>query len=737
MPAQESTESADKRRGRPLATLLFWGGVGLAPLAALLLLVARGNGTLRVAAVLAVAAVVLIGLSITLRGDADTARLEMEEVLLEEIDQLRADLRNDIAGAARATHESFGEKLQILQNNVESLRGQLDVARTATGAGVSPSVAPRSAAPRSAAPRFAAPGFTAPVPVAAASVASVSAVPSGSASGPSGSARVGSVPAGTARVGHEPPRDDARRAPGGRVPAPRRSVDDEPPGYPQNGHDQGSYDQGGHDQGGHDQNGYDRSGYDEGGHDQGRHDQGRYDRDGYQPPGPRSGGHQRGGPEAGGYPETGGYGPGWQGLPGGGHRQEPRSPGPVPTSRSGMPAGGGGPRPPAGVVRHTETVKVTTRHTIVAPHDEGGSGNRYGPGNVYGTGNVYGGGAGYDGGDRPQDTGTHGGGGHADDGYPVAGYDGRRTDDRSRSSGWSRNDERSRDERSRDEGWTRGDRPGSDDWSRGDDLAPAADRSWNAGRTHPDDWSGDAASAVRDGAGDRRYSAERGTGDPGGDGQWAGVRTGDRWASVRSDERGHEVRVGERQAAIRSDSAGSELHLEDRWASVRQEESRRDGPGGDGASRPGGQRAPGGYWSERAGQAWQEPAAAVSAAESAGEPAGEPAGQPSREPGRRHLTSVPALPVGGVELPDRWAEDRSEPEPVRGRRHRDEPEYGFPPADDVPRAGGTRRAEYDRAEYDRTGYDRAEYDRAEYDRAEYDQAEYDRAEYDRANESWR
>lgn len=126
MPAQQNT---DERRGRPLLSVLFWVGVGLAPIAALMLLLSEGNGPLRIAAVLAVLAVVLIGLSITLRGNAETARLEVEETLLGEIDGLRAEFRNDIGAAARSTHRSLGEHLQRLQDNLEALRGQLESAR--------------------------------------------------------------------------------------------------------------------------------------------------------------------------------------------------------------------------------------------------------------------------------------------------------------------------------------------------------------------------------------------------------------------------------------------------------------------------------------------------------------------------------------------------------------------------------------------------------------------------------
>ncbi len=128
MPASETQEG---RRGGRLLTVVFWIGVGLAPLAALLVLVSSRDAALRVAAVLAILAVVLIGLSIMLRPDASSVRIELEETLLDEIDMLRDDVREDISTAARATHKAFSEKLQTLHQNIESLRGQVEAVRAA------------------------------------------------------------------------------------------------------------------------------------------------------------------------------------------------------------------------------------------------------------------------------------------------------------------------------------------------------------------------------------------------------------------------------------------------------------------------------------------------------------------------------------------------------------------------------------------------------------------------------
>ena len=100
MPAADSNEG---RRGGRLLKVLFWTGVGLAPVAALLLLFAQGAGLLKVAAVLAVLAVVLIGLSITLRVGGGAVSADVEDLVFDEIDALRDDIREDISNAARQT----------------------------------------------------------------------------------------------------------------------------------------------------------------------------------------------------------------------------------------------------------------------------------------------------------------------------------------------------------------------------------------------------------------------------------------------------------------------------------------------------------------------------------------------------------------------------------------------------------------------------------------------------------
>jgi hypothetical protein len=128
MPASETQH---RPSGARALTVVFWIGVGLAPLAAVLVLMSSGATGLRVAAVLAIVAVVLIGLSIMLRPDASRVRVEVEDMVFEELDVLRDDVREDITTAARATHKAFAERLQQLQETVEALRGQVEAARAA------------------------------------------------------------------------------------------------------------------------------------------------------------------------------------------------------------------------------------------------------------------------------------------------------------------------------------------------------------------------------------------------------------------------------------------------------------------------------------------------------------------------------------------------------------------------------------------------------------------------------
>jgi hypothetical protein len=122
-------EPTDEPRPNRLLPVLFWVGVGLAPISALLLLLGQSNGTLRIAAVLAVLCVVLIGLSVVLGGNAETVRNDLEDSLREDLDALRGEVRGEIATATHSSQQAVGERLRALQHSVEVLRGQLEAVR--------------------------------------------------------------------------------------------------------------------------------------------------------------------------------------------------------------------------------------------------------------------------------------------------------------------------------------------------------------------------------------------------------------------------------------------------------------------------------------------------------------------------------------------------------------------------------------------------------------------------------
>lgn len=501
MPASVIPED---KRGKPLLSVLFWFGVALAPVAALILLVADGNGPLRVAAVLAILAVVLIGLSIALRADGD-GQVYAEE-LFDELEQLRRELRAEVVAAAQSGNQALVQA-QRAQEGIGALHRRL--------------------------------GADNPVPAAAES----------------------GVGAGRARVSI-PDEYDAPEYPDARSGRNRHSTPQEAP--PGRGHHPGQRDD----------------------------EQARVRRP--QPAGRYAA--ERPVPER----------PGVYGAA------------PRPAVHEIRPAGVPGDDPdsrPVGVVRHTETVHVTTRHTIVGR-----------PGADPGAGNFHGGG-------HPGRWAAAPGPVASPGERPWVGP-GPESDDRS---------------------WGGYAEPGEGSWSDSGE-----ERSWSGQGGQRDDRSwGAPAEEPHRGRSSQPDDDEAEEGN-----YWSQLRSGNRWATVRDDERGRELRVGERRAAVHADGAGTELRVEDRWAAVRRGETRRDHAGRDGGN-------------DRGDGGWAEP------------------------------EGPPALPAGGVPVPEEWrapagrrgyppADDRraAEPEPARRRHQRAEEErYGYPPQDEVPRAGGARAAD--------------------------------------------
>ncbi|MGC4779302.1 hypothetical protein [Micromonospora chalcea] len=494
MPA--SVAPADKRNPTPL-TVLFWAGVGLAPLAALILLIADGNGSLRFGAVLAILAVVLIGLSIALRPEGGSGGAASEE-LREELEQLRRELRAEIVAAAQRGNQAL-DQARRAEEAAGAVRHRLDAA--------------------------------------AAGLASAPAQDR-----PSGAARVPAAGAYEADRGHPAGRDE-----------------DEParPAY---------------------------SG-------------GRY---GGEPDGepPRAGRHDAEPARAAVRPPD---------RPGSGVYGSARVSDPTarPESR------------PVGVVHHTETVHVTTRHTIVGGGTEP-TGSRYGgfPGGWSDEDRSRGGdpadhrGAGQR--ERGREdradagwTGTDDSGWGAPAGGERSGY-GRRVGS-ARDDGFGPGDGHSPADAGRvgaehpwagvggEQGWSVGGRWSDDQgraaaqeqrqWS-GDDRAGwapggAADvPAWSPAARHSEPAARHSEPAVRhsepgaSGALDAREGRDRADGD-----HWSELRAGNRWAAVRDDDAGREIRLGERRAAMHADSAGTEYRIEDRWASVRGGRADAGGPG--------------------------------------------------------------------------------------------------------------------------------------------------------------
>src|SRR5574342_237264 len=125
--AMPASETQDLRRLRVLS-MLYWGGVGLAPLTILILMFGQGTGSLRVAVIFAVFSVVGIGVSITMRRDTDLIRIELQHLMIDQVEQVRAEGRNDVTIASRNTYHALSDKLAVLAETVETLRYQLEEA---------------------------------------------------------------------------------------------------------------------------------------------------------------------------------------------------------------------------------------------------------------------------------------------------------------------------------------------------------------------------------------------------------------------------------------------------------------------------------------------------------------------------------------------------------------------------------------------------------------------------------
>ena len=162
MPDRDARE----RRRRAAAPGLFWAGVGLAPVAALLLLVG-GNGTLARGSRCCCdrGRVVLVGASITLRDDPATVRVALEDQLAEEVEALRADVRRDIAQPPRRRQHTVRSARSCRQLQRRTLRGtaRLQPWTTMRAGGCPVAATTGSEAARPAPARSAAVGYAAAI----------------------------------------------------------------------------------------------------------------------------------------------------------------------------------------------------------------------------------------------------------------------------------------------------------------------------------------------------------------------------------------------------------------------------------------------------------------------------------------------------------------------------------------------------------------------------------------------
>lgn len=117
--SRSDEQEPDTRVTRRRWQWAFWAGVVLAPIAALLLLIGQGVGPLRAAAILAVLAVVLIGLSVTFRDDPASVREELTEEFRREIESMRVDV------------ETLRRGVQLTVNReLDRVRGELEATRS-------------------------------------------------------------------------------------------------------------------------------------------------------------------------------------------------------------------------------------------------------------------------------------------------------------------------------------------------------------------------------------------------------------------------------------------------------------------------------------------------------------------------------------------------------------------------------------------------------------------------------
>jgi hypothetical protein len=113
-----------------LLRALIWGGVCLAPVAAVVVLVGGSGNSVRFGVLLIAVCVMLIGASMVIRNDPVLLRMHVEDRVNDEIDALRERLHEEIAATARAT----SHRIQALQDELAQARAATPLGAASVGA---------------------------------------------------------------------------------------------------------------------------------------------------------------------------------------------------------------------------------------------------------------------------------------------------------------------------------------------------------------------------------------------------------------------------------------------------------------------------------------------------------------------------------------------------------------------------------------------------------------------------
>lgn len=110
MPDRDPEASPNAR----LLTVLIWAGVGLAPVAALVVLLGGSDNSIRFAVLLVAVCVVLIGAALLIRNDPVLLKMDVED----RVEALREELREEITASAHAS----GNRVRALQDEMTRMR---------------------------------------------------------------------------------------------------------------------------------------------------------------------------------------------------------------------------------------------------------------------------------------------------------------------------------------------------------------------------------------------------------------------------------------------------------------------------------------------------------------------------------------------------------------------------------------------------------------------------------------